>query len=198
MATCCCNETDRKARFGLGAMVPKEVQDGTFTKRIPTSHERLLENLIGKKAAKAHLAAKSKHTATTKPQKPVKSAQPKEESDEEEEGRAATFKSKRQKRSKPTPAPQLDSDDEDEESRAAKAAAREQRTSKEVPEIADEDVTTENGPADEDVDGTAKSPSTSQPVKAKPKSYLDELLGEKSKKKKKKKKGKEAVAKTDA
>lgn len=175
-------------------MVPKDVQDGSFINRMPTSHEKLLENLIGKKAAKAHLAAKQKHAAPSKPQKPVKAIETKEESDEEE-GRAAAFQSKRQRRTRPAPT-KPDSSDDDEESRTSKLASKKQKTTGNVSEVTNGDVTMANAPDDEDVDEPPKAAPASRPQKAKPKSYLDEILGEKSKKKKKKK-GKGSDAKTD-
>lgn len=181
-------------RFGLGAIVPKEVRDGSFTNRLPTSHEKLLENLIGKKAAKAHLAAKQKHTAPSKPQKPAKPVETKDESDEEE-GRAAAFQSKRQRRTRPVPT-KSDSSDEDEESRTSNLASKKQKTTSDAPSVTNGDVTMGDAPDREDVDEPKKVAPTSRSQKAKPKSYLDEILGEKSKKKKKKK-GKGNDAKVD-
>lgn len=167
------------------------MQDGSFANRIPTSHERLLENLIGKKAAKAHLASRHKLAATAKPQKPVAPAPTKEESDEEE-GRAASFKSKRQKRTvKPVPK-QDESDDEDEESRAISVRLKEVGPGEQSTLSGAMEETMASEPENELVKFQAavvpKNTSASRPVKAKPKSYLDEILGEKANKKSKKKK----------
>ncbi|KAF2445110.1 hypothetical protein P171DRAFT_521159 [Karstenula rhodostoma CBS 690.94] len=186
--------------FGLGAIVPKDVRDGSFINRMPTSHERLLENLIGKKAAKAHLASKQKHAATVKPQNPVKPTPTKEESDEEE-GRSASFKSKRQRRANPPLAKQEESDDEDEESRALSVRSKKLKTNPQSPEIGEKDEAMANGPEDELVEEKAedvkKHKPVSRPPKAKPTSYLDEILGEKAKKKNKKKKVEGVNEKTD-
>ena len=158
----------------------------------------MLENLIGKKAAKAHLASKQKHAATVKPQKPVKPAPAKEDSDEEE-GRASTFKSKRQRRTKPISANQEESDDEDEESRTLNIRSKKLKTTDQPPDTVQEDVTMIKGLDDEldeeNLDNKKENTPLSRPPRAKPKSYLDEILGEKAKKKKKK--GKGAVTATD-
>jgi hypothetical protein len=169
------------------------VQDGSFTNRMPTSHEKLLENLIGKKAAKAHLAAKHKHAATVKPQNPAKPTPTKEESDEEE-GRAASFRSKRQRRSNPPSAKQneIDDEDEDEESRTLSVRSKNSKTNgQDVEEKGSDDELDEAK-----VEIVNKSAPPSRPPKSKPKSYLDEILSEKAKKKDKKKKLKGPSEKT--
>ena len=85
-------------RLGVGGYLPKDIADGSFTRRAPTSNDKLLEQLIGKKRAKAHMAAKQeaeRAAAREQPQQfhPLGRPAPakKEESDDEEEGRAATF-----------------------------------------------------------------------------------------------------------
>ncbi|KAL1591904.1 hypothetical protein SLS60_011496 [Paraconiothyrium brasiliense] len=177
--------------FGLGAAVPQDVQDGSFANRIPTSHERLLENLIGKKAAKAHLAAKRKHTAPVKPPKPLKPTPTKVESDEEE-GRTSSIRSKRQRNAKPLSAQEVESDDEDEEARALSVRSKKSKTNDQSHFIVEEIVTKVNGPddelADEKLENNKKNKPSSRPQMAKPKSYLDEILSEKATKKNKKKK----------
>ncbi|KAF2473118.1 uncharacterized protein BDR25DRAFT_312250 [Lindgomyces ingoldianus] len=93
---------------GLGAAVPAHIQDGSFTRRPPTSDHRLLEQLIGKGAAKAHVASKQAPRDKSRPQKLSKQspAVKHEQSEEEGEGRASAFRSKRQKPSKaPTKSP---------------------------------------------------------------------------------------------
>lgn len=186
-------QADGRCRFGLGAIVPKDVQYGTFTNRVPTSHEKLLENLIGKKAAKAHLATKQKHAAPVKPQKPVKPMSTKEESDEEE-GRASTFKSKRRRRAQPNLVKHNESGDEDDESKPSSVERSQPQVTEQSTNPVERDVSLAHGPADQSDEATLaedqKRPPVSQPAKVKPTSYLDELLGEKAKKKKKKKKGK--------
>ncbi|KAF9740044.1 hypothetical protein PMIN01_02679 [Paraphaeosphaeria minitans] len=176
--------------FGLGAIVPKDVQDGSFTNRIPTSHERLLENLIGKKAANAHLAAKQKHAATVKPQKPLKPTPVKDDSDEEE-GRAASFKSKRQRRTVQPVAKQEDSGDEDEESRALSLRSKKLKTDGQSPDPREDEAMArkpEKELAEKKTEHVKKDTPLKRPPKAKPKSYLDEILGEKAEKKNKKSK----------
>jgi hypothetical protein len=84
----------------------------------------LLQQLIGKKKAKAHIIARQEAARPNtvakaqRYQKPTK----KEESDDEEDGRAATFKSKR-RRKETRKAVEVNSDDEDEETRAKRLAA---------------------------------------------------------------------------
>ncbi|KAI1549144.1 hypothetical protein A1F97_01454 [Pyrenophora tritici-repentis] len=132
-------------RIGLGGVLPKDIEDGSFTKRIPTSDDKLLQQLIGKRKAKAHIAAKqeaARSKPATKAQQYAKQNVAKKEESDEEEGRAATFKSKRQKK-KEKQAPRKV--DDDEEAEVAQPAP--QRT------------------------------------KTKPKSFLDEILAERSKKK---------------
>jgi hypothetical protein len=179
------HQADGSCRFGLGAIVPKDVQDGSFTNRMPTSHQKLLENLIGKKAAKAHLAAKQKHAATVKPQPPAKPTPTREDSDEGE-GRAASFRSKRQRRSNPSSAKQNKSDDEDEESRALSVRAKKPKTNGQSPDI--EEKRSHDELDEVKVQNVDKHAPPSRPPKIKPKSYLDEILSEKAKKKEKRKK----------
>ncbi|KAJ4305255.1 hypothetical protein N0V90_000786 [Kalmusia sp. IMI 367209] len=181
-------------RFGVGAIVPKEVQDGSFTNRIPSSMEKLLENIVGKKAAKEHLASKHKSNTISKPQKPSKPAPTKEESDEEE-GRASAFKSRRQRRAKQVPDKQEENtDDEDEESRSSTLASKKQKTAGTHSVVADEVEAVTSGLEEVDSDGLKlmnvshpEQPRTSLTRKIKPKGYLDEILDERAKKKKKKK-----------
>ena len=108
-------------RIGLGGILPKDIEDGSFTRRIVTSDDKLLQQLIGKKKAKAHISAKqeaARPTAAAKAQQYRKQAAKKEESDDDDEGRTATFKSKRQAKKENQQAKKVDSDDEDEETRA--------------------------------------------------------------------------------
>lgn len=170
--------------------MPKEVQDGSFTNRIPTSHERLLENLIGKKAARAHIAGKQKYTAVTKPQKPAEPIESKDESDEEE-GRSAAFRSKRQRRANPV-STRNDLSDEGEETRASNIVVKKLKVTRAVSTtVNDEDMTVANVQNEGETEESAEATSDARPSRPKPKSYLDEILGERSRKKNKKKKGKE-------
>lgn len=92
-------------RLGVGHAVPQDIADGTFTRRAPTTNDKLLEQLIGKKRAKAHLAAKQDAERASARQQPAWQQQQQqkneahkvEESDDDEESRAAVITSKRQK-----------------------------------------------------------------------------------------------------
>jgi len=190
----CCvagRTSDNISRIGVGGIVPKDIEDGTFTSRIRTSDDKLLRQLIGKKKAKAHITAKqeaARPNAASKAQHYKKLAAKKEESDDDEEGRAATFKSKRQKKKVKQEAKPADSDEEDEETRAKRL---EGGTVKEEGEVIKEEVTTQveadAKPIKKEDDDEAE---TTQPApkkgRTKPKSFLDEILAERSKKKSKK------------
>ncbi|KAF2852150.1 hypothetical protein T440DRAFT_497730 [Plenodomus tracheiphilus IPT5] len=186
-------------RLGVGSILPKDIADGSFTRRIPTSNDKLLVQLLGAKKAKAHIASQreaARPNASAKAQQygkpmPVK----KVESDEEEEGRAATFKSKRSKRTvERRVAKDINSDDEDEEMRAKRLGSSTQMED-EVPKSGDADATPiESEPPRQDklasrkneVSDNAEDIKTAlRKSKTKPKSFLDEILAERSKKKKK-------------
>ena len=92
-------------RLGIGAPLPKDVADGSFKRRELSSNDKLLKQLLGKKAAKAAKVAKVHPTTNSSKtpgpsqdlgSKPVKPPIRQEES-EDEEGRTSTFKSKRMK-----------------------------------------------------------------------------------------------------
>lgn len=162
-------------QLGVGNEVPKEILDGSFTKRSTISDDKLLQQLIGHKAAKAHLAAKQasksglQSSTVAKPSKPTK----KEESEDEDEGRTAMFKSKRQ-RIIPNISP-ADSGPNDRETRSNDDT---QDIAKAPPKDIEQDP--------EDNDSEPKAPvKKSRPGKKKPISYLDQILAERSKKKKK-------------
>jgi hypothetical protein len=181
-------------RLGVGGILPKDVADGSFTKRNITSSDKLLEQLIGKKKAKAHLAAKQQAErlgAQPQPKHGRRDVPKKEESDDEEEGRAATFKSKRRKVVKPKQTPVSDEEDRAEEDvpettapngPSEDTAQQEQPKNAPTPEHDDE--------ADEPALAVKKPKSMPSRGRAKPTSYLDELLAERSKKKKNKTKNK--------
>ncbi|KAG9202732.1 hypothetical protein G6514_003984 [Epicoccum nigrum] len=169
-------------RLGVGSAIPKDIADGSFTRRAPTSNDKLLEQLIGKKRAKAHLAAKQEAERASARQQPTwqqkKEEKKVEESDDEEEGRAATIASKRQK------------------NHGVKGASKEKRAEEKVAAevVVDEASKTEEGEAvapkdisDDDID--LKPKKRVKKSRAKPTSFLDELLAERSKKKKGKGKG---------
>lgn len=185
-------------RIGLGGVLPKDIEDGSFTRRIPTSDDKLLQQLIGKKKAKAHITAKQEAARPNAAAKAQKYGKPNvakmEESDDEEEGRAATFKSKRQ-RKKEKPAPRVaDSDDEDEEMRAKRLAAdvKKEEVKEEVKDEVIADVPVANQPFQKEEEEEEEEAEVVEPApkkaKAKPKSFLDEILAERFKKKNKKSK----------
>ncbi|KAA8615531.1 hypothetical protein Ptr902_11235 [Pyrenophora tritici-repentis] len=135
-------------RIGLGGVLPKDIEDGSFTKRIPTSDDKLLQQLIGKRKAKAHIAAKqeaARSKPATKAQQYAKqNVAKKEESDEEEAN-----------------------------------ANNEDETKENV--IADTQVDVE--PTQDDDEEAEVAQPAPQRTKTKPKSFLDEILAERSKKK---------------
>tara|TARA_R110002003_G_scaffold121_19_gene10794 strand:+ start:991 stop:1527 length:537 start_codon:yes stop_codon:yes gene_type:complete len=178
-------------------MRPKDIEDGSFTKRTITSSDKLLEQLIGKKRAKVHLAAKQNATrlgAKPQQQRHDRSHAKKEESDDEEEGRTAAFKSKRRKTAIPKP---------------ASVAAEEEQGGDVVPAATNEKILNGKGEGHEETDHKqqvddeddhatlAGTGSKSIPNRSKPPatSFLDEILAERSKKKRTKGKTK-ATAET--
>ncbi|KAF1920714.1 hypothetical protein BDU57DRAFT_431377, partial [Ampelomyces quisqualis] len=161
-------------RLGVGATLPQDVADASLTKPSLTSSDKLLEQLMGKKKAKAHLAAKQhaeRLGAQPQPRHGRREAvKEKKESDDEGEGRAATFQSKRRKLVKSRPEPMSDDD---------RAAGQEPA----VPiteEPALDDLEHDEAPA------PPKPNSMPSRERTKPTSYLDELLAERSKKKRNK------------
>lgn len=176
-------------RLGVGGILPKDIADGSFTKRTTISNDKLLEQLIGKKKAKAHLANKQQ-AERAGPQEvvPKSGRRPvakKEESDDEEEGRAAAFKSKRRRVGQPKQNPMsdqgLEADEDAPEAPELKEDGKEPEAETKMPQD------------DEDSDA-APSKAKSKPLpsrgRAKPTSYLDEILAERSKKKQNKAKNK--------
>ena len=134
-----------------------------------------MQQLIGHKAAKAHLAAKqasrsgTQSTNIAKPSKPTK----KEESEDEDEGRTSMFKSKRQKK---TPAPPATDPD----------VLDRGMSSKDDNQEVNEPPTKNPNQGPEDDDSEPKAPIRKPlPGKKKPVSYLDQILAERSKKKRK-------------
>ena len=171
-------------RLGVGGVVPKDVQDGSFTRRMPTSDDKLLQQLIGKKAAKAHLAAKQAPKTTAKPQRYGKPTTKKEESDDEEEGRAAMFKSKKPRPKKAQPVVEPEDVDEETEDQAKSDLPVQPVTNNDREDVpAKAPLKSASKPTKDD----SSEEGDSKPAK-KPKtgSFLDEILAERSKKKKKK------------
>jgi hypothetical protein len=184
--------------LGFGAPIPKTIKDGSFTRRVLTSDDKLLQTLIGKKAAKAHMASKetTKRTATpinfNKAVQPVKTTKP-VESDDEDEGRTAAFTSKRQKKRKPhlnitdpdETEPLKDVPDTELPHRSVSRSAGEDQKV-DVGAESDLAITHNKDPGEDDSAAENPNPTKSRKSKATKGSYLDELLAERSKKKKNK------------
>jgi len=166
-------------------VLPKDIEDGSFTRRIPTSDDKLLQQLIGKKKAKAHITAKqeaARPNASTKAQQYAKQIAAKKDESDEEEGRAATFKSKRQKKKEKQTPRNVDSDDEDEESRAKRLAAT-AKNEDQTKEVIITDTQVDDKTTQSKDDEAEVAPPAPKRIKTKPKSFLDEILAERSKKK---------------
>jgi hypothetical protein len=166
---------------GIGSLAQRDdsgLPEGAFKRRNPGANDKLLDSLLGKKAANAHrkaqALAKSEATQPLGAPKPAvkeTAKRPAQDSDSDDEGgRAAAFKSKRPRPSKPLP---KISDD-----------------------IAETDTNAPVAGDDAGVKTTDTSPEPAQETntasktggKKRPASYLDELLGQKANKKNKKKK----------
>ncbi|CAI6340365.1 unnamed protein product [Periconia digitata] len=180
-------------QFGVGAAIPKDIEDGSFTRRIPASDDKLLQQLLGKKAAKAHLARQAT-TSSAKPQvigKPQRN-EVKEESEDEEEGRASAFTSKRRKVAKKRATESGVESDGGEDGNGGAVRKENAGLASSAPKRRAETREESQGrPESQDADSnenvvrksTAKSRAA---VKPKAVSYLDELLAGRSKKKQKK------------
>jgi hypothetical protein len=175
-------------RLGVGSAIPKDIADGSFTRRAPTSNDKLLEQLIGKKRAKAHLAAKQEAERASARQQPTwqlkKEGKKIEESEDEEEGRAAMISSKRQKTEKAKPKAKTV---KEQEVVMGEANANEELKEDAAAISRDEQQEGNQGDSDDDID--LKPKKRVKKSRAKPTSYLDELLAERSKKKKSRGKG---------
>ncbi|GAB1741016.1 hypothetical protein NU219Hw_g6268t1 [Hortaea werneckii] len=182
---------DETAGIGSKRKAEEEgLPDGALRRKKLASNDKLLEQILGKKAAqqkkkqdagknsiKASLPAKQTPAQPPKPQQP-------DSEEEEEEGRAAAFKSKKRKANPPVPRPAdppirdagtQERADPEEETQKSHNAAHDAE-----PQLANE-----------------KDTDDERPAKRKTGSYLDELLSQKaSKKSKKKNKSKSAGAST--
>lgn len=171
--------------MGVGGIIPKDIADGSFTRRAPTTNDKLLEQLIGKKRAKAHIAAKQEAERASARQQPTWQQKPTpakpEESEDEEEGRAATIASKRQRTNGPKPQPKVVEvkEQENAEAKAEKSALGDTNIDADT---TPGQQTPGNDDSDDDID--LKPKKRVKKSRAKPTSYLDELLAERSKKKK--------------
>ncbi|TKX25583.1 hypothetical protein C1H76_2233 [Elsinoe australis] len=153
--------------LGVGAKAPdSDVGFGLKRKQPSTSNDKLLEQLLGKKAAREHqakMAAQrmSKQQASSKDSPVSKAAKPTEIEDdsEEEEGRASAFRSKAS-RKRPLPRPPPTENDAADESQSEDEAGKATRGGK-----------------------VKAAPKAS---KARGGTYLDQILAEKASKKRKK------------
>lgn len=165
-------------RLGVGHAVPKDIADGTFTRRAPTSNDKLLEQLLGKKRAKAHLAAKQEAVRASARQQPAWQQQQKpvvqkdEESDDDDESRAATLAATGRRGEKPMPVPK---------SKITESKSVESTKETVTAGVQDAPQQDAHDPSDDDID--LKPKKRAKKSRAKPTSYLDELLAERSKKK---------------
>lgn len=166
---------------GIGSTAQRDdsgLPEGAFKRRNPGANDKLLDSLLGKKAANAHRKAQAlaksgpgqpQSAPKPLPKETLKRSAQESDSDEEEGGRAAAFSSKRAK----PPKPQRKAPEETVESNV------------EAEEVEDgEDV--KSAPV-----GAKLSQETSTAGKGgrkRPASYLDELLGQKANKKNKRKK----------
>ena len=166
---------------GIGSAAQKDdsgLPEGAFKRRNPGANDKLLDSLLGKKAANAHRKAQAlAKSATAQPQTAAKplvketSKRPAQDSDSDNEGgRAAAFKSKRPRPSKPQP-----------------KVVEEATENGTVERVADEEVKANvTGPSPEPSQEISTASKTGG--RKRPASYLDELLGQKANKKSKKKK----------
>jgi hypothetical protein len=169
---------------GIGSRAQKDdsgLPEGAFKRRNPGANDKLLDSLLGKKAANAHrkaqALAKSATAQSQEAPKPVVKEKPKRPADsdsEEEGGRAAAFRSKRAKPSKPQPKVQNDDDDAKDGAHMGVDASQANNETKTA------ELTLQ--PPQEETSPAVKSSGRKRPA-----SYLDELLGQKANKKNKKK-----------
>lgn len=160
---------------------------------MPGSDDKLLQQLIGKKAAKAHLASKQAGRTNLKRQtnsKPQPSS--KHESEDEEEGRASAFSSKKKRLAKPKPKAAesgmvQDGDVEDDVEDEAVAMTPQQLSSKGTghEREVESERSVQAGACSDQSDPDRRT-STSTARTSKTGSYLDEILSERSKKKQRK------------
>lgn len=170
---------------GIGSVAQRDdsgLPDGAFKRRKLGANDKLLESLLGKKAASAHRKSQQQQggrgsagggLAQNAPKSLKRERQPvEEESEDEEGGRAAAFKSRKGKVTRvETPVEDADSDED-----AMPGAGAE--------ELAEKAVHTKPTP----------QPPPSAAGKKRPASYLDELLAQKASKKNRKKKKTNAAA----
>lgn len=157
--------------------MPLDDQDSLLKGRPRLSNDRLLEQLLGKKAAQGHRATKARaaNASRGRPQDaqhgmttPLAAPAPAQESDDEEESRASLVSSKASRRKRPlATAPTTNTQS---------ATQQDTATGDSRPDAQKDHVQQDN---DED---------DARPVKKRVMSYMDQILAEKANKKKKKSK----------
>jgi len=170
-------------RSGIGSKAQNQDDEllGGLRKGKSAQKERLLEQLIGKKAANAkrkedasHKSMSASRHAAPKPIEHVqKQAKPREESDDEEEGRAAAFRPKKAAHVRRPP-----------EATAGDNVVAEEDDP--IPELPESKLNA--GVSDAEVPAVTAPSIDDRSKKRKGGSYLDEILSQKAKKKKSKKK----------
>ncbi|KAF1365434.1 hypothetical protein EJ07DRAFT_55022, partial [Lizonia empirigonia] len=174
-------------RLGVGSVIPKDIADGSFTRRAPTTNDKLLEQLLGKKRAKAHIAAKQEAERASARQQPTwqqkKEEKKTQESDDEEESRTELLKSKRGRPNERQASSKSKAKDvEVEKPRSTVGQTGADEGLKEDAATANQDQQEETKQeSDDDID--LKPKKRVKKSRAKPTSYLDEILAERNKKK---------------
>lgn len=176
----------------MGGVLPKNVADGSFTRRAPTSNDKLLEQLIGKKRAKAHIASQQQvaRPVTTQQHKfsNNKTNMKKDDSEDEDEGRTAAFQSKRLKPNQKSEPKVKTVESGDKNGDESNSQAKYNDVEGVVKKSKDDSKDAEGDK--EDVAVAPKPRAMPSRTKVKPKSFLDEILAERSSKKSRKAKNK--------
>ncbi|KAG9551875.1 hypothetical protein KCU77_g19262, partial [Aureobasidium melanogenum] len=143
--------------LGVGATAPDADQDSLLKKRSGANYDRLLEQLLGKKAARGHRATSKPQPAqkTPAPQKTTADQVGADEDDDEEEGRATMVASSSVKKRKGP----------------AHSSTNKTASTSEKQHTAEQSSDDDDDP---------------RPSKKRSGTYLDQLLAEKASKKKKK------------
>ncbi|GAB7356455.1 hypothetical protein MBLNU459_g7222t1 [Dothideomycetes sp. NU459] len=171
--------------FGVGIDLPSSDHDSLTRRRTVGPNERLLEQLLGKKAASRHMASSKAPRPQPSEAQQLGQALSKEASEsDEEEGRASMLASTSSRSRARLAAKQAKS--------VALSADVEDAETKDRPPGTSQDGTTQPTSVAPTPDQLARDASASddedrKPTKKRGASYLDQLLAEKAEKKKKKK-----------
>ncbi|OCK82217.1 hypothetical protein K432DRAFT_230686 [Lepidopterella palustris CBS 459.81] len=194
--------------LGVGAPLPKDITDGSFKRRELSSNDKLLQQLLGKKAAKAHMSSKVSPKLGSKP---LKAPPHQEDSEDEEQGRASAFKSKKQNTRKTQPKPTVSQitvgNDDEKEKEGPLVSVPFDVVAPQSPNSTAQIASGNKRPRAEEVDSSSASsdledevPGMNSPNKVvlvtlpvnegpkpKPANFLDQKLADRSKPRKKKK-----------